>query len=67
MYFTNHWSILFEYHCISVYDDGKKVNLKLEFQGKIMQNSHLGGVFPREGKSRLGYVLKTSGHASVQH
>ena len=25
------------------------------------------GVFPGEGKSRLGYVLKTSGQACVQH
>ena len=23
-----------------------------------MQNSHLGGIFPGEGKLRLGYVLK---------
>ena len=28
--------------------------------------SRLGGVFPGEGKSRLGYVLKTSGHDCVQ-
>ena len=32
-----------------------------------MQNSRLGGVFPGEGKLCLGYVLKTSGHACVQH
>ena len=31
-----------------------------------MRNYRLGDVFPREGKSRLGYVLKTSG-LCVQH
>ena len=37
-----------------------------KFGGKIMPNSHLGCVFPGEWKSRLGYVLKTSGQACVQ-
>ena len=38
-----------------------------KFGGKIARNSRLGGIFPGERKSRLGYVLKTSGHACVQH
>ena len=29
-----------------------------KFGVKIMQNSRLGGIFPGEGKSGLGYVLK---------
>ena len=32
-----------------------------------MQNSRLRSVFPGEGNLQLGYVLKTSGHACVQH
>ena len=32
-----------------------------------MRHSRLGGVFLGEGKLRLGYVLKASGHACVQH
>ena len=38
-----------------------------KFESNITRNSRLGGVFRGEGKSRLGYVLKTSGHACVQH
>ena len=34
---------------------------------KTAHNFCLTGVFPGEGKSRLGYVLKTFGHACVQH
>ena len=37
-----------------------------KFGCKIIQHSRLGGVYPSEGKSRLGYILKTSGHACVQ-
>ena len=37
-----------------------------KFWEKIVQNACLGDVFPGEGKSRLGYVLKTSGHKFSQ-
>ena len=40
-----------------------------KFGGKIERNSRLGCVFPGDGKLHLhvGYVLKTSGLACVQH
>ena len=38
-----------------------------KFESKIARYSRLGVVFPGERKSHLGYVLKTSGHACVQH
>ena len=41
----------------------KKVCLEVKLGAKFWFR----GCFPGEGKSRLGYVLKTSGHACVQH
>ena len=38
-----------------------------KFDVKIARNSRLEGGCPGEEKSRLGYVLKTSGHACVQY
>ena len=38
-----------------------------KFGGRIARNSLLGGVFPGDRKSRLGYVLKISGLACIQH
>ena len=40
----------------------EKACLGVNFGGKSIR-----GCFPEEGKSGLGYVLKTSGHACVQH
>ena len=63
----------FEFGCLGViFQSPSNMSSKIacfgvNFLGKIMRNLHLGGVFPSEGKSGLGYVLKTSGHTCVQH
>ena len=45
----------------------KKACFRGKFESKIARNSRLGSVFLGEGKSHLGYVLKTSGQVCVQH
>ena len=47
--------------------DSRELRLGDKGEEGVAQNSRLGGVFPGEGKSQLGYVLKASGHACVQH
>ena len=43
----------------------KKTYLGVNLGAKSCEIS-LGGVFPGEGRSGLGYLLKTSGHACIQ-
>ena len=45
----------------------QKSLFRCKFESKTTRNSCLGVFFPGEGKSRLGFVLKTSGHTCVQH
>ena len=63
-YYKGHLGVIFQ---TPPNMSSKKAYLGVKFGGKITQNSCLGDVFSAEGKSPLGYVLKTSGHACVQH